>query len=199
MLLGILAGTGLRIDEALSLQWRHVDLMGAGTLSIVKSKTDAGVRTVDLPAALREELRRWWRETEHDRPDDHVVPSSTGRKASPSNLRRDVLRPTIEQANVVLAKDGIAAIGPITFHSLRRTAASLRCACGDDVAYAASQLGHEDACFTLRVYAQATKRRERLSGAHLRAYDRAIHWARMGTNDEQERVLATAEATKNPA
>ena len=97
----------------------------------------------------------------------------------------------------MLAKDGIAAIGPITFHSLRRTV-SLRCACGDDVAYAASQLGHEDACFTLRVYAQATKRRERLSGAHLRAYDRAIHWARMGTNDEEERVLATAEATKTP-
>jgi integrase len=94
---------------------------------------------------------------------------------------------------------GIAPIGTVTFHSLRRTAASLRCACGDDVAYAAAQLGHEDARFTLRVYAQAVKRRERLSGAHLRAFDRAIHWARMGTNDVRERVLATAEATENPA
>jgi integrase len=110
-----------------------------------------------------------------------------------------VLRPTIEKANTELAKDGIAAIGPITFHSLRRTYASLRCACGDDVAYTSSQLGHEDARFTLRVYTQATKRLERLSGAHLRAYDRSIQWARMGTNDKRERVLATAEATKNPA
>ncbi len=199
MLLRLLAGTGLRIDEALSLRWRHVDLMGAGTVSIVKAKTDAGVRTVDLPAALREELQQWWRETGHDRPDDYVVPSSTGRKASPSNLRRDVLRPTIDRANVELERDGIAPIEPITFHSLRRTAASLRCACGDDVAYAAAQLGHEDARFTLRVYTQAVKRRERLSGAHLRAFDRALDWAQMGTNSERERVLATAEATKNPA
>jgi len=198
-LLALLAGAGLRIGEALELRWRHVDLMGAGTLTVVASKTDAGVRTVDLTAALREELRSWWRETSHDRPDDYVLPSSTGRQASPSNLRRDVLRPAIEKANATLAKDGIAVIHPITFHSLRRTYASLRCACGDDVAYTSSQIGHEDARFTLRVYTQATKRRERLSGAHLREYDRAIEWAQMGTNDERERVLATAEATKNPA
>jgi len=95
-------------------------------------------------------------------------------------------------------KDGIAPIGSITFHSLRRTFASLRSAAGDDVAYTSAQIGHTDARFTLRVYTQATKRRERLSGAHLRAYDRAIHWAQMGTNQELERVLATAEATKNP-
>jgi integrase len=199
MLLAILGGSGLRIGEALSLRWRHVDLMGAGTLTVVASKTDAGLRTVDLTAALREELRAWWRETSNDRPDDYVLPSSTGRQASPSNLRRDVLRPAIEKANGELEKDGIAAISPITFHSLRRTYASLRCACGDDVAYTSSQIGHEDARFTLRVYTQATKRRERLSGAHLRAYDRAIDWARMGTSDELERVLATAEETENPA
>ena len=57
---------------------------------------------------------------------------------------------------------------------------------GDDVAYTSSQRGHEDAPFTLEVYTQATKRRELLSGAHRRAYDRAIEWARMGTNDELE-------------
>jgi integrase len=198
-LLRLLAGAGLRISEALSLRWRHVDLMGAGTLLVVESKTDAGVRTVDLPAALREDLRRWWRETEFDKPDDYVLPTPTGRRNNPSNLRRDVLRPTIERANAELAKDGIATIGPVTFHSLRRTFASLRCACGDDVAYTSSQIGHTDPRFTLRVYAQATKRRERLSGAHLRAYDRAIQWAQMGTNHELERVLATAEATENPA
>jgi len=198
-LLGILAGSGLRIGEALALRWRHVDLMGAGTLSIVGSKTDAGVRTVDLTAALREELRDWWRESSHDRPDDYVFPSSTGNHSNPSNLRRDVLRPTIDAANVELEKDGIAPISSITFHSLRRTYASLRCACGDDVAYTSAQIGHTDPRFTLRVYTQATKRRERLSGPHLRAFDRAIEWARMGTNHELERVPATAEATKNPA
>ena len=110
-----------------------------------------------------------------------------------------MLASTIQRANAELEKDGITPIRQITFHSLRRTFASLRCACGDDVAYTSAQIGHTDARFTLKVYTQATKRRERLSGGHLRAYDRAIEWAQMGTNQELDRVLATAEATKNPA
>ena len=200
MLLGLLAGTGMRIDEALSLHWRNVDLMGVGTVSVVASKTDAGVRTVDLTAALRDELAAWWSKTKHDRPDEFVLPSSTGRKQSSSNVRRDVLAPTIERANVKLVKDDIAPI-ETTFHGLRRTYASLRCACGDDVAYTAEQLGHTDGRFTLKAYTRATRRRERLSGAHLRAYDAAIEWARMGTNGADkaaERCLPCRGPQKNP-
>jgi integrase len=139
---------------------------------------------------------RW----QHVEPDDHVVTTSTGRKHNPSNLRRDVLRPAVESANARLAKEGIAPIAEsLGFHVLRRTYASLRCACGDDVAYASAQLGHEDPRFTLKVYAQATKRRERLSGPHLRAYDRALGWARMGTVAAEEALPVPEEATKNPA
>jgi hypothetical protein len=65
--------------------------------------------------------------------------------------------------------------------------------------YVAAQIGHEDPRFTLKVYAQATRRRERLSEPHRRAYDRAIEWAQMGTNPQLDRVPATAEATENPA
>jgi hypothetical protein len=79
------------------------------------------------------------------------------------------------------------------------TYASLRCACGDDVAYASAQLGHEDPRFTLKVYAQATTRRERLSGPHLRAYDQALEWARMGTIAPDEPVAIPTEATKSPS
>jgi integrase len=197
ILLGVLAGAGgLRIDEALSLRWRHLDL-ATGTLHVVQAKTDAGVREVDLTPALREELTLW-KAKNYDGPDDYVLPTSTGRKHNPSNLRRDVLAKAIEKANVELAKDGIAAIGPITFRSLRRTFASLRCACGVDVRYTAAQMGHTDARFILRVYAQATKRRERLSGPHLKAYDRAIEWARMGTSGADESITVPTEATKTP-
>jgi integrase len=123
---------------------------------------------------------------------------STGQKHHPSNLRRDVLFPAVEKANAKLAEAGIAAIGRITFHSLRRSYASLRCACGDDVRYTADQLGHEDPRFTLKVYAQATKRRDRLTGQHLKAYDRAIEWARMGTSDALTVPAFDVEATKTP-
>jgi len=95
------------------------------------------------------------------------------------------VNPAIDDANATLAALGIAPLEGVTFHSLRRTYASLRCACGDDVRYAADQLGHEDPRFTLRVYAQATKRRDRLSAPHRKAYDAALEWAQVGTSVEQ--------------
>ena len=94
-----------------------------------------------------------------------------------------MLAPAAKNANARLEKLGIAPVESVTFHSLRRTYASLRCACGDDIRYAADQLGHEDPRFTLTVYAKATKRRERLSELHRKEYDRAIEWAQIGTND----------------
>ena len=86
--------------------------------------------------------------------------TSTGKKHNPSSLRRDVLVPTVARANAKLADLGIAPIDALTFHGLRRTYASLRCVCGNDVRYTADQLGHEDPRFTLRAYAQASKRRD---------------------------------------
>jgi integrase len=193
----LLAGARLRIGEALTLRWAYVDL-ATGTLHVDDAKTAAGVRSVDLTPALREELVLWRAESRFTESDDYVLTTSTGRKQNPSNLRRDVLTPAIEEANVDLEKAGIALIGAITFHSLRRTYASLRCACGDDVRYTAAQIGHEDPRFTLRAYAQATKRRERLSGPHLNAYDRALDWARMGTIASDEPMVVPDEATKSP-
>lgn len=196
-LLSLLAGAGgPRIArEALSLRWRHIDF-GTGTLHVVDSKTPAGVREVDLTPALQSELLLWAATTKYPGKDDYVFPTSTGRKHNPSNLRRDVLKKAVEKANVELANDVIAPIGPITFHSFRRTYVSLRCACGDDVRYVASQVGHEDVRFTLRVYAQAVKRRERMSATHREAFDRAVDWARMGTNEPDRVEAVPAETTE---
>jgi integrase len=130
---------------------------------------------------------------------DFVIHTSTGHQHHPSNLRRDVLAPAVETANETLEEAGIAPIGRITFHSLQRTYASLRCACGDDdVRYTADQLGHEDPRFTLRVYAQATKRRDRLARPVRDAYDAAIEWALMGAGTDFEVPAYRTEATKNP-
>jgi integrase len=110
-----------------------------------------------------------------------------------------VLGPAVGTANAELAKSGIAPIDKgLGFHGLRRTYASLRCACGDDVAYTSAQIGHTDPRFTLRCYTQATRRRERLSGPHLRAYDRALEWAQMGTSSSPTIEAIPAEATKSP-
>jgi integrase len=64
-------------------------------------------------------------------------------------------------------------------HSLRRTFASLRYACGHDPVYVAEQGGWADPNFPIKVYAKAVRRRERLFGAHLEAFDAALQWAAM--------------------
>jgi integrase len=193
VLLALLAGAGLRIGEALELRWRDVDT-GTGTLYVRASKTAAGVREVHITPALREALALWRADAKHTAPADFVVQASTGRKHNPSNLRRDVLAKTVTAANVKLEEAGIAPIGHLTFHSLRRTYASLRCACGDDVRYTAAQLGHEDPRFTLRVYAQATSRRERMAKPQRDAYDAALEWAAMGSNVDIPAAMEQAAA-----
>jgi len=70
----------------------------------------------------------------------------------------------------------------VTPHSLKRTHASLRFALGDDPIYVAAQLGHTEGGFSMRVYTGAVKLRGRLSGEHLRKFDRALERAQMGTN-----------------
>jgi hypothetical protein len=78
----------------------------------------------------------------------------------------------------------------VTPHSLRRTYASLRAACGDDPVYIAEQLGQTDPRFTLSVYAKAVKRRAKLSAAYLAEYERALAWAGlMGTGTSPEKAL----------
>jgi integrase len=85
------------------------------------------------------------------------------------------------KANQRLAKDGIELIGDrVSPHALRRLYASLRAARPDDPIYIAEQFGHTDPAFTFRVYQKAAKRRERLSGKYLDAFDRALEWAQIG-------------------
>jgi integrase len=206
LLLALLAGSGLRIGEALALRWRHVDL-GTGTLHVEASKTEKGVRRVDLSPALREELALWRAGAAYTRPTDHVIHTRTGRRHNESNLRRDVLAPAVERANARLAEEGIAPIPPITFHSLRRTYATVQRFL-EPADYVADQLGHEDSRFTDRVYRQTAKnRRDRLAPAHREAFDRALEWAQIGpsdwaptgTSESVEAAPLRAEATKNPA
>jgi hypothetical protein len=60
----------------------------------------------------------------------------------------------------------------------------MRFASGDDPVYVAEQGGWTDPAFAIRVYAKAVRRRERLTGKHLEAFDAAIDWAQMGTSDD---------------
>lgn len=178
-----LAGAGLRIGEAVALDWRDVKL-GVGTLIVRESKTAAGEgREVDLPVGLHEELATWRARSPRTGPGDPVFVSRSRHgehaRQTPRNVQTRLVT-AVKAANRQLVEAGIEPIGRVSPHSLRRTYASLRAALRDDPVYIAEQLGHRDARFTFRVYQRAAKRRERLTGEHLAAFDRALDWAGLG-------------------
>lgn len=125
----------------------------------------------------------WLDRSPFKQPTDLVFPTLTGGRDSRQNVRRRLLLKSIEKANVELSRLGIDPIGGVPLHGLRRTYATLRVLAGDDVVYVSSQIGHENPTFTLAVYAQAVKHREKLTDAERAAFDEAIEWARMGTSE----------------
>ncbi len=175
-LLATLAGAGLRVSEALALERRNVNI-ARGTLTVERSKTDAGERTIDLTPALREELAIWLDRSPFREQSDLVFATTTGKPDNRNNVRNRLLVRAIKKANQKLSELGIEPIGQVAPHGLRRTYAGLRHAVGDDVAYTSEQLGHEDPTFTLKVYVHAAKRRGRLTEAERKEFDRAVEWA----------------------
>lgn len=191
-----LLGAGLRVSEAVALDWQDVNL-ATGTLTVGRAKTDAGsFRQVDLPGGLVDVLAEWkmagaaelarWK-ADHPGGGDPVFLSAHAgriRRQSSANVARR-LKTAISRANVKLEGLGIEPISDrVTPHSLRRTFASLRAATGDDPVYIAEQLGHTDPRFTLTVYTKAVKRRGKLSGAYLAEYERALAWAALSTAEQ---------------
>jgi integrase len=189
--LALLAGAGLRVGEAVALDWRAVNL-ATGTLTVGQAKTDAGTgRDVDLPAGLIEALSEWKARSPKSASSDPVLVARTGRRQAVTNIDHRI-KAAIKAANVKLAELQIEPISEkVTPHSLRRTYASLRAAVGDHPVYIAEQLGHEDPAFTFRVYQRSVKRRERLAGEYLEAFDRALDWASMARSEPQP-VAVTA-------
>lgn len=189
-----LAGAGLRVSEACALDWRDVNL-AAGTLKVGDSKTAAGEdRVVDLPGGLVDALSEWKARSPSSEADDPVFVSRPRKGTTSRQTKDNVGRPlkgAIARANERLAESGIEPISEkVSPHSLRRTYISLRAASRDDPVYIAEQVGHTDPPFTLRVYAKAAKRRERLSGAYRDAYDRALQWAALGSTGSLGEVEA---------
>jgi integrase len=153
----ILAG-GLRVSELTALRWRDVNL-AEHRLSVEKSKTDAGQRAVDLAPDLRDLLAAHKTSARFKGPDDYVFPTDRGTRRDRNNVRTRILYPAIERANGLLRSADRPLISPdMTFHSLRRTFASLLAENGADAAYTKAQTGHKSARLTLEVYTDVGNR-----------------------------------------
>jgi integrase len=176
----IMAG-GLRVSELTALRWRDVNL-AEHRLTVPESKTDAGCREVDLAPDLRDELANHRLASPFSERDDFVFPTRRGTRRERNTVRTRILYPAIERANVLLEATGRPLIpADVTFHSLRRTYASLLAEAGADAAYTKAQIGHKSAKLTLEVYTDVGNRRhganERV-GTLLRGFESAHN----GTN-----------------
>ena len=159
-LLSTLLFSGVRIGEALALRWSDVDL-AAGRMRIRDSKTDAGVRQIDLLPVLREELSVLKAGTLYPAQTAFAFPTETGGAQNASNVRNRVLALSVERANQRLEERGLSPLPDgLTPHSMRRTFISLLLAIGEDVPYVMGQVGHADPKVTLSIYAQVMFRGE---------------------------------------
>jgi integrase len=184
-----LAFAGLRASELADLRWRDVDL-AAGRIYVGRSKTDAGMREVDLLPMLRDELLQHRLSADSPEPDDRVFTTARGGARDRNNIGLRVMRPVVARADELLAERGEhPLLEGVTAHKLRHTFASILIALGRDPAYVMAQLGHADPGFTLRVYTHAMRRGDGEREA-LRALVEGGEWAPMGTN--------AAEPTSDP-
>jgi integrase len=152
LLFRFLAATGLRISEAVALQWRHLQLDGSqphvkvrralvkGRMGAPKSKH--GRREVPLCQELVSALRERRKHT--DWPDDEalVFPATNGQPLLQANLYRDALKLAREEA-------GLSWVGA---HSFRHTCASMLFAEGRNAVQVQRWLGHHSPAFTLATY-----------------------------------------------
>jgi integrase len=142
----LLAHTGLRISEALGLDWADVEFGSRPRLRVRRQcyrgdvrrlKTSNGRRDLPLSTGM---ARRLWA----SRPvgaEGPVFATRTGTRYSDRNVRR-VLDLATERAGVEW----------VSFHAFRHTCASMLFEGGKNVRQVAEWLGHADPSFTLRTY-----------------------------------------------
>lgn len=157
-ILATLVFAGLRIGELLDLRWRDVDIAG-GRITVRASKTDAGVRQIDMLPALRDEVLALKANARRTDAGDLVFGTSRANQQNASNIRTRVLAPAVDLANQRLEEAGEVPLPErLTPHKLRHTFASLLVALGVDPGATMDQVGHANANFTLRVYRHGMRR-----------------------------------------
>ena len=151
-LIAVLVFSGLRLGEALGLQWQDV---GDGFLHVRRQlgrdrvpaeiKTAAGRRDVVLMPQLASVLTTHKVASLHCGETDFVFPSPDGR----GHDHRSVMRGIEKAVDRAELGDGISA------HNCRHTFASQLIALGLDPVRVSKQLGHKSAAFTSDFYAHA--------------------------------------------
>ena len=147
-----MAGTGVRIGEALAVLWDQVDF-DAGCVEVThtlvpvrgqgllrkKAKSRAGERVLALPSSVVAMLRaRFMVGVKLDQP---VFPNTLGDFRDPSNTRR-----------CIRAVRGDGSLSWVTSHNFRKTVATVLDEAGHTGRQVADQVGHSKVSMTQDVY-----------------------------------------------
>lgn len=145
--------TGMRLGELQRLTWADVDLAGM-SLTVEKSKTEAGERIIYLPlsaVAVLSDLNARRRPL----PSDHVFIGKTGNSIYAPSMSKEYLRHLTEKAGLPRMR----------FHDLRHTHATWLSAVNLNPRTVADRLGHTDPSFTMRTYAHMSTDAQRQAAA----------------------------------
>jgi integrase len=165
-----LTHSGLRISEAIGLNWEHLDL-GERPKIMVREQVYEGVRKSlkttsserDVPLSPGMASRLLAHRRDHYRGEDKpVFSTSVGTELRPANVYRRVLAPAAISVGMFIEvpitdKDGeptgrTRKRSTVSFHTFRHTCASMLFEAGRDVKQVQEWLGHSDPVFTLRTY-----------------------------------------------
>jgi integrase len=158
----LLARTGLRIGEALALQWGDIDFNGRFitiqrgiSRGRIETPKNGKSRRVDMSLQLTEALKALKdqggtpvvvpiirNEENPEEPSDWVFTNGVGGFIDVNNWRRRVF-------NKALKKTGLRRI---RIHDLRHSYASLLIQAGESLAYVRDQLGHHSIKVTVDIY-----------------------------------------------
>lgn len=154
-----LTHTGLRISEAIGLQWRHVELERQPRILVREQlyngerqrlKSGAARRDIPLSPGMSNRLRAHRRDT-YGADRTPLFASSAGTELNRPNVAGRVLMPAAKAAGLTVDRDG-EPVPWVSFHTFRHTCASLLFDQGRNVKQVADWLGHTDPSFTLRTY-----------------------------------------------
>ncbi|MGB9256371.1 MAG: site-specific integrase [Candidatus Korobacteraceae bacterium] len=158
----LIAASGLRISEALGLQWQDVDYANqrinlrrvwVDNKVVEQMKTEQSAAPATMSPTLAEVLKSWHQQTPYAQESDWIFASSRLKGRQPrtaSILAADHLHPAAAAAGVLLKRGQ-----RFGFHNLRHSLATFLVNREMDTKTVQGLLRHADAHTTLQLYAQS--------------------------------------------
>jgi len=154
--------TGLRRGELAGLKWQDIDFenmqidVNRSVVSQVvgRCKTEASQKPVPMDGCTAQLLQSWLQTTPYRNPEDWVFASNSSR-AGEKRGKQPLWLQTIMRYHIQPVVERLGITKRVSWHTFRRTFATLLKANGEDIKVVQELLRHGSTRVTLDIYAQA--------------------------------------------